>query len=420
MNICIDSRLCQSGDLFFALPGERVDGHQFLQDVQQKGAIAAIVQKGKVQPHVRLDQFEVEDVLSTLQQLARSRISSYPDLTTIGITGSLGKTTTRFFLNILLKEHFSLAASSKNYNSQIGLPLTILNELKGDKQLLLLEMAMTSKNEIANLVTIAPPHIAVLTPIDYVHAQSFSSLQEIAAAKAEIYSTPHTQRLYLPKNIAHREYLESLASCPIFYYSENEITEKTDGLYFRGIFLGKIQLPAPYLKLNLAAALSVAIDLGVPDLVLRTALQNLSFPPGRLEKVEIGGIHVINDAYNASGMRIAIEALVGDYIAVLGSIPDLGPYSEKIHEESAVAALSKIKTLYTIGEEAKVMHQCWIKNGRLAYHFDSIDPLCAHLFPSLKKGDELFIKGKNTLALGQIVNKLKEQVKDDLTCSKMA
>ena len=192
-----DSRLIEKGDIFFALPGEKTDGHAFLEEVAKKGAIAAYV-KDDV-PSFGLHLIKVPDPLLTLQQLAREKIERFEGKI-VAITGSIGKTTTKEFIAQLLATRYKVCSTKKSQNTKITLPLTILNTLEGDEDFLVLEMGMTHPGDIGKLVSIAPPDVAVLTQVTFVHAINFSSYDEIYKYKCEIFSSPRTtSKIYMER-----------------------------------------------------------------------------------------------------------------------------------------------------------------------------------------------------------------------------
>ncbi len=183
---CVDSRLLNKGELFFALKGERVDGHTYLHEVKEKGAIAAVVSRdyqGNIQG---LPLLYVEDPLYALQDLAKAAIASSTSRV-VAITGSLGKTSIKEFIKNLLEEKYSLFASPGNSNSQIGMPLSILNHSQGSEDIFILEMGMTLPGHIRRLVEIAPPEVAVLANVALVHACNFDRLEDMLEQKPKFF-----------------------------------------------------------------------------------------------------------------------------------------------------------------------------------------------------------------------------------------
>ena len=184
-----DSRLVEEGDLFFAIQGEKVDGHVYLKEVAKKGALAAVVSAAYSGDDFGLRLFRVEDVRAALRRLAEQVHQQYP-CRVIGVTGSVGKTTAKEFIAELLGGCFRVNKTPGNANSQVGMPLSLLNA-KGDEEVFVAEMGMSQPGEIARLVAIAPPEIALITKIASSHVAFFADgLQGIALAKGEILSSP--------------------------------------------------------------------------------------------------------------------------------------------------------------------------------------------------------------------------------------
>lgn len=186
-DFCADSRLLKRGGLFYALKGERADGHSYLEEVRQKGAVAAVVSKGYRGNASLLPLLFVDDPLAALQEVAKA-VLSQSSQRVVAVTGSLGKTTTKEFIKTLLCKKFKVAASPGNSNSQVGLPLSILNHSDDKAEILVLEMGMTARGQISRLVQIAPPEVAVISTVSLVHACNFDTLEDIGRSKGEIFS----------------------------------------------------------------------------------------------------------------------------------------------------------------------------------------------------------------------------------------
>ena len=194
----VDTRLTKPQEVFVALPGQQVDGHTFLGEAAAKGAIAAVVSKNYQGPDFGLPLIRVADGLQLLQDLAKHHLAKVnPRI--VAVTGSIGKTTTKDFIGTLLKTKFKVGITPGNSNSQIGMPLAILNNFEGNEDIAVIEMGMTESGHISSLVRIAPPDVAVITSIALVHpcffegADEIETLGRIGLAKAEIFSHPKTQ-----------------------------------------------------------------------------------------------------------------------------------------------------------------------------------------------------------------------------------
>ena len=180
-----NSREMEKGGLFFALEGEKYDGHHFLREVASKGAVSAVISKNYSGPDYGLTLICVEDVRQSLQALARWSHQENPAYV-LALTGTVGKTTTKEFAATLLEERYQIAKPVGSANSQVSLPLFVLNQTR-PVDLLVLEMGMSFSGEIARLVDITPPDFGVLTKISLAHAENFENLDGIAAAKMELF-----------------------------------------------------------------------------------------------------------------------------------------------------------------------------------------------------------------------------------------
>lgn len=175
-NVCVDSRLISPGDLFVALPGNQTDGHHFLPQAKACGAVAAVVCSSYRGPDFGLPLIAVPDTLKFLQESARKKVKESRSKV-VAVTGSVGKTTTKDFITHLVSQKYRVASTPGNSNSQIGLPLALLNHFEGTEEIVVVEMGMTLPGQIAGLVSIAPPDIAVITSVALVHAAFFFFLR---------------------------------------------------------------------------------------------------------------------------------------------------------------------------------------------------------------------------------------------------
>ncbi|MEL7431876.1 MAG: Mur ligase family protein [Chlamydiota bacterium] len=383
----VDSREVKPGDLFCALEGERTDGHHYVQEALQKGASFCLVKKRYQTPFEDRRVIYVDDPLTTLQEWAKNRLTS-EKTTVIGITGSLGKTTTKEFLKTLLEKRFSLWASPKNYNSQIGLPLSVLNAPQG-KTHMILEMGMTKKGHIQKLVEIAPPKVALINNISYVHIENFSNLEGIWEAKQEIFSHPNTKVRLIHHSL--RKYCQDPS---VLTFGEEPLSCKLP-------FTEK-----PFIW-NFMAARAVAKTLGLDEEEIAKRAACLKAPSKRFEKCEVGGVLWINDAYNASidSIRFALESLPkvsGKKWAVLGPMVELGTYSQKLHEEVGRLAAKYADATYSFGEEGRWIVASCRKAGGFARHFPSKRTLFLQSMRSAKRGDVVLVKASRKYALDEI------------------
>lgn len=401
-----DSREVTSGSLFFALKGEQSDGHDFLKEVAMKGAKAAVVSSDYRGESYGLKLYFCESPKKMLQLMAKLRLKRL-GAPIVAVTGSLGKTTTKGFLQVLLEKKYRLFATPGNQNSQVGFPLAVLNHLKGDEQLVIAEMGMSFPGEISRLVEIAPPDIALLTHVDLVHAANFHSLEGIAQAKAEIFLHPSTKVGFIPKEVACLELIASAGSCSKTFYSLNS----PEGHQL--ISHPMISLPGRHNYHNLLGALSVARFLGMSEEELEERFPLLRLPERRFERCVKGGVTFINDSYNAAAFSVkaALESLPapqpgGRTFAVLGEMLELGEFSEQCHRDVGECALNTVDAVYLLGDGCVPILECWRAAGRPAFLYHDQESLVADLKRVLQSGDVALVKGSRAKKMWEVIEKV--------------
>lgn len=420
---CIDSRLLKSGDLFFALKGERVDGHDFLCEAGEKGALAAVVSKDYQGDGGGLKLLFVQDPLHALQELAKN-VLSICSSRVVAITGSLGKTSTKDFTKILLSKKYRVAASPGNSNSQVGVPLAILNHSTGEEDILVLEMGMTTAGHISKLVQIAPPEVAVITTAALVHACNFESLDDIAKAKGEIFSHSSTRLGILHQDISNIADLYHIGSCrklsfsttsPEADYSLDLLEPNTlqARLEKVKIFLGPLPVPGKHNCHNLLAAIAVARYFNMDWEEIKQTISSLVLPDRRLQFVSHRNVLFLNDSYNAAELSVkaALESLPepegkGRKIAVLGSMLELGKFSHDCHRRVGEFALKHVEWMYCLGDECLPIYEIWKKVGRPVQLFNNRADLVACLKNDLKACDIVLLKGSRTKELWKVLEEI--------------
>lgn len=414
----IDSRESVPGGLFFALKGERADGHHFLGEVAEKGAIAAVVSKTYGGPDFGLSLIRVADVLGSLQSLARELLEERK-VVIAGVTGSVGKTTTKDFLWTLLQGKYHAAKSPFNKNSQASLPINLLN-LEGKEELLVLEMGMNHKGELKQLVTIAPPDYALITNVDFVHAEFFpEGLEGIAEAKMEIFSSSQTKAALIPYDLLC--YQKQLAKYSLLKKTFSLIDRRADfflerdkeqyNLIENGKRSSSFTLPFQETQFiyNVAAAISFCRLIGLSYEEIFSRLKELSAPKMRFEKIEKDGKLFINDAYNAAplSVRTALSELPepkkrGRRIAVLGDMKELGNIVDVEHLKMGKFALPFIDYLFGLGEKSSLICDEFRKGGKKAEHFLEKELLAERLREFIQEGDVILIKGSRSLKMEKL------------------
>ncbi len=425
-----DSRVVREGNLFFALRG-RTDGADFAEDAARRGAVATVASRPLSTPTL-----VVEDPLLALQRLARWAIETWePHAPAIvGITGSVGKTTTKDALAAILRSAGRrIAATGGNFNNEIGLPLTVLNaDVRAE--FLVLEMGATHPGDIAHLCRIAPPQVGVLTAIAPVHLDSFGSLEALASTKGELaMALPESGVLVSPAGAPEaatgrgrklrwritfgreaREGVDLWAS---------DLEESEEGLRFE-MHLGdqseRVRTPVfgTHLIEPLLAASGGALALG---LTLEDCARGLL----RLRRTGLRGevyrlrddIVVYDDSYNAS--PVAVEAVLRygsaqarkqnrRLVAVLGSMFELGPGARAYHQEAGrLAAKLGVDVLVCVGEEARWYAEGFSGEAILCNDAESAGERLGEL---LQGGDYVIVKGSRGVGLDALTHRLREKL----------
>ncbi len=417
-----DTRKILPGQLFFALKGQKVDGHAYLKDAAAKGASAAVVSQDYKGESFGLPLIGVPDVLLTLHNLAKEAVLQ-KGWRVVAITGSVGKTTTKEFLATLLEAKFRVVKTPGNANSQTGLPTSILNmEKEGD--LFVMEAGMTAPKEIEKLIEIAPPEVALITRIGLAHAAYFEDgLEGIARAKAAIFSHPDTKMGFLNVQCRAFDAAMNTGRCEKRTFGFEKLTQESADYLLKenppsylmqeksGISPSfSLPFAATHLCENFAGAAAVARYLGMSWEEIAQQATKLTPYKLRFERVEREGVVFINDCYNANpiSMRAAFANLPkpkagGRTIGVLGTMVELGAHSEASHRAIGEEALNIFDHLFCFGKESLPIVETFSRSKKPAEFFLDIDLLRARLFSHLKAGDVVLIKGSNSMALWRVL-----------------
>ena len=408
-----DSRSVKSGALFFAIKGEREDGHDFLQDVAKKGGVAAVVSHTYTKENFGLALIPVLDVVQALHALAKE-IHRSTHSTVIAVSGSVGKTTTKEFVATLLREKYVVAKTPNNWNSQLSLPLWLINREEGE-EVLVLEMGMSFLGEIRNLVEIAPPDIGLLTSVELSHAANFNTIDMIAQAKSELFSHPSTKIGFFHQKILNFKEVQSAICKKISYGKKGDY--QLECLGKKGAILEKNKkspyFPLPFLEKhfleNFLAAIAVAryLDLSWEEISLGS--KHLKTLGHRFEKVKKGQVLFIDDSYNASPAstkaalsELSLQPKKNKIIAVLGAMKELGKFSMQSHLEIGLFALPRIDHLLCLGKECQPMVDIF-EGKKKAEIFSDLQQLKKRLIEVVSSGDVVLIKGSHSLKMWTLI-----------------
>lgn len=427
-----DSRQAGPGSLFFALKNKR-DGHDYVRDAYEKGAIAACISEvvSGLPPDFGL--IKVADPLKALQTLA-ARVVQQASIKIVGITGSLGKTTTKEFIARLLSEKFKVLKSPGNFNNQLGVPISILS-MDSSHEIAVLEMGTSRPGEIKQLTQIAPPDIAVITGIAPVHLEFFQNLEEIALAKKEILDGAREGALAVLRgdDPLVRKIAADYPQDRVFFFgchedclirAENLKYHGLNGLSFDLIY-GQDKAPVKLPLLNQAlvsdflAACAVSFSLGLKLAEISPAFSDLPETEhrGRLLQFE-NGIKIYDDSYNSNPVALTeVLKSLGQIpaqrkIAVLGDMLELGPQEIDFHREVGRKIVKYgWDVLVTVGEKAKYLAEGAVDSGldpNFIFSFSEATRAGSWLESFIQAGDFILIKGSRGLAMDQIVSYLKK------------
>ncbi len=433
----IDSGAAGEGDLFFGLRGEHVDGAEFAPAALAAGAWGAVVgttaarslfvEPGATKGERAVGEgassaasgwvFAVDDPLAALQGLARAwrRALGAP---VVGITGSVGKTSVKDIARALLPGR--VHANRQNLNTEIGLPLTVL-EAPEDTELLVLEMAMRGAGQIAELAAIAEPRVAVITNVGPVHVELLGSVEAIAAAKAEILpALPADGVAVVPVEAGELE--PHLGAAPrLLRFGPGGDVDAAEIRVEDGVTEATIDTPAgrarfhfPFAErhnlVNALAAIGAGVALGAPLEEMADRAASIGFSRFRGERLELGeGIVLVNDCYNANpvSMRAALDHLasIGEArrVAVLGEMAELGPGAPAFHREVGEnARAAGVDLLIGVGEPARE----YGPDELVADPAEAAELLAARLEP----GDAVLVKGSRSAGLEAVAETLAELI----------
>lgn len=422
-NVQIDSRQVNSESLFVALKGAKFDGHDFLPMVAKAGCRFALVDETVREIPKTITPLYVKDTLAAIQTLAKELVRRVNPIV-VGITGSIGKTTTKEFTATLLAEKYLTFFSAGNQNSQVGLAQTILNGLKPSHQIAVLEMGMSAPGHIKRLIEIAPPDIALVTKILPVHIEFFSDgLEGISREKGSLFSHPDTKVC-----IHHYENSFEVGGKTVRTFclingpmqSPNKTPTKTPtiGLRIDDAAKGEVtfveegrhiacktpQFPVEHVFENLLCAVSIARAADVSWQEIQAAIPKMKLPAMRLEVHKNGSITLINDGYNAAeiSMISALEYLAslksrckGRGVAILGEMKELAHLSYETHARVVEKAKSSADLLLTIGHGFAPFNHNW---------YPTTEALVQDLPKILHEHDVVLLKGSRSNGLYQLVD----------------
>ncbi len=435
--ISIDSRSITPGDLFVALAGPNHDGHDYVAGALAAGAVAALVHKLPTGLPADAPLLVVDDTLAGLSALAAAaRVRSSARI--IAVTGSVGKTSTKEMLKLVLDVQGSTHASVGSLNNQWGVPLS-LARLPADARFAVFELGMNHPGEITPLTHLVRPHVAVITAVDGVHLEFFASTREIAKAKAEIFLGVEPDGFaVLPRDNPHYSFLAQAARdagiaavtsfgshidahARLLDYSIEPASTLVCAL-FDDLAIGyRVGVPGRQWAANSLAVLLAAQAAGADLEAAAEALAAMNAPKGRGARKTLswgaGTIEVIDESYNASpvSMRAAIATLGaarpglgGRRLAVLGDMLELGPAGPGLHAGLAEPAVEwGIDLVFTAGPLMSNLNEA-LPAERRGAHATNADEAAGQVTAAVRSGDVIMVKGSAGSRMGRVVKALED------------
>ncbi|UCG24521.1 MAG: UDP-N-acetylmuramoyl-tripeptide--D-alanyl-D-alanine ligase [Chloroflexota bacterium] len=448
-SVVIDSRKAKAGSLFICFVGENADGHDFVLDAFERGAVAALVERPTAAIAVNVDAarpwldqvpedetlplpicVQVRSTLQSIQTLGRQWRARFPGLRTVGITGSVGKTTTKELTHAVLSRRFNTLKSEGNYNNEIGLPLTLLR-IRPWHQRAVLEMGMYTSGEISLLCDLARPDVGVVTIIGTVHMEWLGSIEAIAAAKQELVealpAAPNGTAI-LNKDDDRVMQMADHTQARVFTYgldsqadvwADNILSMGLDGIYFsmhHGLENLNVQVPLLGRHSVHTALRASAVGL-VEGLTWDEIVHGLQGLTSQLRLVAVPGPRnsiVLDDTYNSSPeSAVAALNLLADLdgrrVAVMGDMLELGPAEEHSHRLVGRRAKDVADILLTVGELGRLIGEEALVAGmrqERVFMVSDADEAGSLLEEIIRTGDVVLVKGSRGIRLDKVVTAL--------------
>jgi UDP-N-acetylmuramoyl-tripeptide--D-alanyl-D-alanine ligase len=441
----IDSREVQPGDVFVAFKGEQTDGHFYVSAAFGRGAVAALVEQEVPIEALHYDLrhnitqrgikqwtlpviCRVDNSLTALQELARWWRQRQKNLRVIGVTGSVGKSSTKELIATVLERDSVVLKSAGNLNNEIGLPLTLL-QLEPKHQRAVLEMGMYARGEIARLAELAQPIVGVVTNVGPVHLERLGSIDAIAAAKAElVQALPpdgtailnfDDERVLAMRAQTRAQVLTYGLDPQADVWADEIISEGLEGIHFALHYRSEeFHVQVPLLGRHSVHTSLRAVAVGLAEgMSWDHILEGLQDRRAQLRLVAVPGPNgstILDDSYNASpaSMIAALNLLAdlnGRKIAVLGDMLELGEYEDEGHRMVGLRAIDAADVLVTVGELGRAMAQEALNNGMAPERVQVCagnEEATAYLTAIVQPGDMILIKGSRGLHMEDIVNAL--------------
>lgn len=436
-HITIDSRKVEKDGLFIAIKGERNDGHDYISECLDKGALAVISEK--VIPDETRPVIVVDSTLTALRELA-AFYRSQLDIKVVGITGSVGKTSTKETIASVLSTKYKVLKTAGNFNNEIGLPLTIFR-LTEEDEVAVLEMGISDFGEMSRLTAIARPDISVITNIGQCHLENLKTRDGILKAKTEIFEgmgpdgmavlNADDDKLITVESVCGRRPVHFGIDNKTGIYAKNIVTKGllgTDAALVNvacsdGVseFAIHISVPGRHMVYNAMAAAAVGALLGLDSAQIADGIASMETIAGRNHIIKTADYIILDDCYNANpvSMKSSIDVIAqadGRKVCILGDMFELGTDEEKLHYEvGEYLAAKNIDVLITAGKLSHTLvagaRDAYKRLGKQKYEiheYETLEELLSGLKSLLCEGDNILVKASHGMNYTRIVEYLQE------------
>ncbi|MEO0080224.1 MAG: UDP-N-acetylmuramoyl-tripeptide--D-alanyl-D-alanine ligase [candidate division WOR-3 bacterium] len=424
--ISIDTRTLKPNELYIAIRGKRFDGHSFIPDALRAGAVGVVLQNETAIP-VEGIVIKVPDTREALQQIAtayRRRLN----LKVVAVTGSNGKSTTKEMLATILECRFKVVRAEGSYNNDIGVPLTVL-KLNLDTEAAVFEIEMNELGGTYKLARVCQPQVGVITNIGDTHLEFMKDRQGVACEKQELLSAlpqdgvavlnaDDEAVMAIGRRCGPKERLTFALDKPADVFAHDVRELGLDGVQFllQGEYEIRLKVPGRHNVANCLAACAAARALGIGFEEMPESLARFTGLPMRLQRIQLKGVTLIDDCYNANpqSMAEALELLFRNAerrhrLAILGDMLELGESSHKLHEEIGRKAGAGVDRLVLIGPESEAAAEAALQAGlnpQNLFRFNSSSEVGDVLFDIIRPGDTILVKGSRAMGLELIVQKI--------------
>lgn len=427
----LDSRLVEEGYLFFATKGEKVDGHDFVKTAFEKGALCAVCER--VPEGVNGPVIVVKDSFVAIKKIAEYYRSNL-NIKVVGITGSVGKTSTKECIASVLSQKYNVLKTEGNFNNEVGLPLTVL-KIRDNHEIAVLEMGISDFGEMTRLAQIAKPDVCVITNIGQCHLEKLIDRDGVLKAKTEMFnSMKENGSVVLFGDDDKLQTVKMVNGTKPIYYGMGENNDITaDGVVNKGLwgsdftikgefgsFKASMPLPGKHMIYNALAATAVGKIFKMDDAAIAAGITSVKSVGGRSNIIGANGITIIDDCYNANpvSMKAAIDLLceaITPKVAILGDMFELGENEAVLHRGvGEYAATQNIDTIICIGELSKntyegAMSKVTDPAKTTVLHMNDLEELFERAPGLIRKDDAVLIKASHGMHFSQIVDELQEE-----------